>query len=83
MAKQKTPKKTPKPANDVNPTEQAPNAPWFKPVMFSLMLLGLVWIIVFYLANGKLDIPLPIGSWNILVGFGIAMAGFLMSTRWR
>jgi hypothetical protein len=28
--------------------------------------------------------PIPaLGSWNILVGFGIAFIGFLMTTRWR
>ncbi|MES1169807.1 MAG: cell division protein CrgA [Leifsonia sp.] len=23
------------------------------------------------------------GSWNILIGFGIMFIGFLMTTRWR
>ncbi len=62
--------------------EQAPNAPWFKPVMFGFMLVGLAWIIVFYVSQSALPIP-SIGSWNILVGFGIMFIGFLMTTRWR
>jgi hypothetical protein len=62
--------------------EQAPNAIWFKPVMFGFMLLGLIWIIVFYVSNGALPIP-DLGSANILVGFGILFDGFLMTTRWR
>jgi len=62
--------------------EQAPNAVWFKPVMFGFMLLGLAWIIVFYWSQSELPIP-ALGSWNILVGFGIAFIGFLMTTRWR
>ncbi len=60
----------------------APNPVWFKPVMFGFMLIGLVWIIVFYISQGTLPI-LALGSWNILVGFGIAFIGFLMTTRWR
>ncbi|MDQ6754428.1 MAG: cell division protein CrgA [Actinomycetota bacterium] len=59
-----------------------PNAVWFKPVMLGLMLIGLVWIIVFYITRGAWPVP-NIGNWNIMIGFGIAIAGFLMTTRWR
>ncbi|MFZ2964620.1 MAG: cell division protein CrgA [Rhodoglobus sp.] len=62
--------------------ENAPNPVWFKPVMFGFMLLGLVWIIVFYVSGSTLPIR-DLGSWNILVGFGIMFIGFLMTTRWR
>ncbi|WP_213816814.1 cell division protein CrgA [Glaciihabitans sp. dw_435] len=62
--------------------EQAPNPVWFKPVMFSFMLIGLVWIIVFYVSGTSLPIP-QLGTLNILVGFGIMFIGFLMTTRWR
>ena len=62
--------------------EQAPNPVWFKPVMFGFMLLGLVWIIVFYVSNQQLPVQ-SLGSWNILIGFGILFVGFLMTTRWR
>lgn len=61
---------------------EGPNPVWFKPVMFGFMLIGLVWIILFYISQGTLPI-LALGSWNILVGFGIAFIGFLMTTRWR
>ena len=63
-------------------TEQAPNPVWFKPLMFGFMLLGLIWIIVFYVSGTQLPIP-GLGSWNILIGFGIIFIGFLMTTRWR
>jgi hypothetical protein len=62
--------------------ERGPNPVWFKPVMFGFMLLGLVWIIVFYLSSSTLPIP-GIGAWNILIGFGIMFIGFLMTTQWR
>ena len=62
--------------------ERGPNPVWFKPVMFGFMLIGLIWIIVFYLSQTQLPIP-ALGSWNILVGFGIMFIGFLMTTRWR
>ncbi|MGW8482699.1 cell division protein CrgA [Microbacterium sp. NPDC055903] len=62
--------------------EQAPNAVWFKPVMVGFMLVGLVWIILFYILGPELPIP-GIGSWNLAIGLGIALIGFLMTTRWR
>ncbi len=63
-------------------SEDTPNPVWFKPVMFGFMLLGLIWIIVFYVSQSMYPIP-ALGAWNILVGFGIAFVGFLMTTRWR
>ncbi len=62
--------------------EAAPNPVWFKPVMVGFMLLGLVWVLVFYISGNKLPIP-DINAWNLLIGLGIAMIGFLMTTRWR
>ncbi len=68
--------------NDSNSTESAPNAVWFKPVMFGFMLIGLAWIVVFYFSTGTLPVA-QLGTGNILVGFGIMFVGFLMTTRWR
>lgn len=62
--------------------DAAPNAVWFKPVMVGFMLLGLVWILVFYISGMQFPVP-GIGSWNLVIGLGIAMIGFLMTTRWR
>jgi hypothetical protein len=62
--------------------ESAPNPVWFKPVMLGFMLLGLVWILVFYISGMLFPIP-GIGSWNLAIGLGIALIGFLMTTRWR
>lgn len=59
-----------------------PNPVWFKPVMVGFMLLGLAWIIVFYLSSSQFPIP-GIGAWNLVIGFGIAFIGFLMTMRWR
>ena len=62
--------------------EAAPNPVWFKPIMLGLMILGLLWVIVFYLSNQALPVP-GIGGWNLVIGFAIAFVGFLMTTRWR
>ncbi len=62
-----------------------PSPRWWVPVMLGLMLVGLVWIVTFYIArstNGA-DLPLPIGSWNLAVGAALIIVGFSMTTRWR
>lgn len=52
--------------------------------MFGFMLLGLVWIVVYYITSSTLALPIPqLGQGNIFVGFGLIMVGFLMTTRWR
>jgi hypothetical protein len=62
--------------------DPVPNAVWFKPVMFGFMLIGLAWIIVFYVSMSSFPIA-SLGTGNIVVGFGIMFIGFLMTMRWR
>ncbi|MCX6503387.1 MAG: cell division protein CrgA [Microbacterium sp.] len=62
--------------------DPAPNPVWFLPIMVGLMVIGLVWVLVFYLSNTQYPIP-GIDAWNLVIGFGIAFVGFLMTTRWR
>jgi hypothetical protein len=60
----------------------APNPVWFKPIMFGFMLVGLVWILTFYVSAGLFPIP-SVGALNIVIGFALMFIGFLMTTRWR
>jgi hypothetical protein len=62
--------------------DAAPNAVWFKPVMVGFMLLGLAWILVYYISGSLYPIP-GLGGWNLGIGLAIALVGFLMTTRWR
>ena len=60
---------------------EAPNPVWFKPVMFGFMLIGLFWIVTYYI-TGLYPIA-GLEAWNIAIGFGIAFIGFMMTLRWR
>ena len=62
--------------------ENLPNPVWFKPIMFGFMLLGLAWIIVYYLSQASWPVP-GINEGNIAIGFGFLIIGFFMTTRWR
>lgn len=62
-----------------------PNPVWFKPVMFGFMLLGLVWIVLYYVTSTTAT-PLPIPAFeqtNIFIGFGFVLIGFLMTPWWK
>ena len=59
-----------------------PNPPWFVPVMLGLMVLGLLWVVTFYVTETKYPIP-GIEYKNLIIGFGLMISGFLMTTRWR
>jgi hypothetical protein len=56
--------------------------PWFAPVMVARFCVGLVYVVVYYVSQGRYPVP-ALHSWNIVIGFGIIMAGSVMSTRWK
>lgn len=55
---------------------------WVAPLMLALFLIGLAWIVVFYVTTGSLPIE-AIGNWNIVIGFGFIAGGFVVSTQWK
>jgi hypothetical protein len=55
---------------------------WLVPVMLANFLIGLLWIVIFYISSTAYPIP-GIGAWNMLVGFGFVGIGFSLATRWQ
>jgi hypothetical protein len=55
---------------------------WLAPVMVSAFLVGLLWIVVFYITQTEYPIP-GIGAWNMVIGFSIIGFGFTLATKWR
>lgn len=68
-------------------SEQKENPTWYKILMFGFMIVGLLWILIFYISSARYPLgsfaPINLENWNILIGFGILMIGFIMTTRWR
>ncbi|MGY1855672.1 cell division protein CrgA [Modestobacter sp. SYSU DS0290] len=60
-----------------------PSPRWYAVVMIALMLIGLLWIVVYYVAGDQLGIMVSLGAWNFAIGFGAMVAGLVMSMRWR
>lgn len=67
---------------------ELPNPAWFVPVMFGFFLIGLAWILTFYISSAQYPLgagvpALDLGSWNIAIGMGLILVGFVMATRWK
>jgi hypothetical protein len=52
------------------------------PVMIANFLIGLFWIVVFYISQTLYPIP-GIGAWNMIIGFSFIAVGFSLATKWR
>ncbi len=55
---------------------------WVAPTMVGLLVVGLVWIALFYVTSGSIPVS-AIGDWNLVVGFGFIIGGVTLSTKWR
>jgi hypothetical protein len=55
---------------------------WLVPTMLSCLIVGLVWIVVFYVSQQSYPIS-ALGAWNLVVGFVFLIVGVVLSTRWR
>lgn len=61
----------------------APSPSWYPIVMVIVLVLGLAWIAVYYIAGDKVPVIQDIGAWNFAVAFGIMLVGLVMAVRWR
>ena len=53
--------------------------------MLACFLIGLIWIVVYYMTGQDLAIPLmkELGQYNLVVGIGFMAVGFVYATRWE
>lgn len=57
------------------------NPGWLAPTAVVLLILGLLYLVTYYISAGQL--PLPIGDWNLAAGFGVLMVGGGMLMFWK
>ncbi len=53
--------------------------------MLGCFLLGLIWIVVYYVVGSQIVIPLlsNLGQYNLVVGIGFMAVGFVYATKWE
>ena len=61
----------------------APSSPLYVGIMLGLMVLGLLWLVVYYLWGASIPFIANLGNWNFAIGFTLMIAGLLMTMRWR
>ena len=55
---------------------------WVAPLMVTFFVLGLLWIVIYYIAP---DAPFigDLSYWNVVIGFVLIGFGFIVSTKWK
>jgi hypothetical protein len=57
---------------------------WLAPTMVAFFLVGLIYIVAFYIAGNEIPLMRDLGNLaNIGVGFLFLGVGFTLATRWR
>lgn len=57
---------------------------WLAPTMVGLLLFGLLYVVVFYIAGNTIPVMKDLGNLtNVGIGFGFMAAGFFLATKWR
>ena len=56
---------------------------WVPPTFIAVGLLGVAWLIVFYVAGYEIPFMAALGNWNILIGMGGMAAAFGIATLWK
>jgi hydrogenase-4 membrane subunit HyfE len=65
----------------------APSPTWYPILMAVILLLGLAYMVVYYLTSSGTSPHIPImaslNAWNFAIGFGVMLLGLVMAVRWR
>lgn len=61
---------------------------WLAPTMVAMFVIGLLWIVVFYIAGSSIPFMNSIGGSlnaliNVGIGFGFIIVGFFLATKWQ
>jgi len=58
--------------------------PWLAPVMVACFVIGLCYIVVYYIAGGQIPVMRDLSPLiNVGIGFAFIAVGFALSMRWR
>ncbi len=70
------------PPTGAKPTSRIPSR-LIPILMCAFLLIGLAWIVVFYIDGQNIPFMDALGNWNLVLGFGLLAVGFGFATRWR
>lgn len=77
-------------ARDTSPKPQRIGNRWAGPAMVTSAIIGLVYIVVFYVISGEiseypswLEWYQDLGNWNLIIGMGFIVAAFGFAMKWE
>lgn len=77
-------------ARDTAPKPQRIGNRWAGPAMVTSAVIGLVYIVLFYIFAGQvdswpgwLDWYFDLGNWNLVIGMGFIVAAFGFAMKWE
>jgi hypothetical protein len=56
---------------------------WVPPTFITVGLLGVIWLVIYYVAGQQVPFMAALGNWNILIGMGGMAAAFGIATLWK
>ena len=56
---------------------------WVPPLFITVGLVGVAWLVVYYIAGGMVPVMQTLGNWNILIAMGLIAAAFSLATLWK
>ena len=64
---------------------QGPNVVkrWAAPAMLTCWLLGLIWVVLYYVLQDDLPLTGDLGGWNLIIGMALIAVGFVFATQWE
>jgi Cell division protein CrgA len=62
---------------------KGPSPAWYPVLMLVLLVIGLAYIGVYYLAGERVPVIRDLSAWNFAIGFGLMVTGLFMAVRWR
>src|ERR1700743_258802 len=59
------------------------SAAWRAPTMVACLVIGLVWIALYYITGGGIPGMSALSYWNLVIGFVLIITGVVLATQWR
>ncbi|SDI84421.1 Uncharacterised protein family (UPF0233) [Frankineae bacterium MT45] len=61
----------------------APSPRWYPILIGIVLVFGLAYIVLYYLAGDKIGFMNDLGNWNLAIGFAFLVLGLGLTVRWR
>lgn len=56
---------------------------WVPYVFVPVGLLGVAWLVVYYIAGQRVPVMSALADWNLLIGMGLLASSFVIATLWK